>query len=417
MCARYGTDMDSYYIDMIFDYPYLDMIDRERLRRTLLKHNPQAVIVGNGESNETVDFGSREDVRVYVPNVEERLAYPVQTAVCLTPRWWAGVPSSEGNTAIYSSGYLYRYLVLTAGANVGGGGLVVGASPYVTDGFEPGVKETMVELGSLIVPVAESIMNTLPSVSYITPAGASIRSLQSGIVATRSMDDAHEYIHVLTPPKNNNLTIPLPLDGRRFVDATMLRSGNSATITQDDTGIHFTIPDGWDPLDTVIKMAVASIPSDSSDLITLPHDKITAKSSSELPGYEAARVTDNNPKTFWCTESARSHWIIIDLGKEHRVGKIRVLPRQDGVSSSNLMTHITTYSVHASCDGLNYRPVATGEWKRTPDEKSASFSLVTARYVKLEAGPDWIPDNSRKSPRGLASAREINIEVVTNENK
>lgn len=412
MAARYGTDMDSYYIDMIFDYPYLDMIDRHRLRKTLLAYNPDVTIVGNGDVIETVDNGSREDARVFIPDSDDRLAFPVQSVVCLSDRWWSSVPASKSNAAKYAPEHLFRYLVLTAGANVGGGGLALGASPYVPGGFEPGVKETMVALGHLIEPVSESIKNTFPSASYVTPAGVSINSLKNGFVATRSVDDKYEYIHVLVPPRDNILVLPPPLDGKQFSEASMPRSGKRAEIDQDETGVRVTVPDKWDRLDTVIKLSVDSIPSYSQASISVPRSQISAVCDDEMPGHEAHRAIDGRDETFWCTSSARSHMIILDLHDEYRVNKVRVLPRQDGFTGAHLVTHITTYSVHVSLDGENYRPAATGEWKRTSEEKHASFPPIAARYIKIASGPDWQTDKNRKFPRGAASAAEINVEAV-----
>ena len=412
MGARYGTDMDSYYIDMIFDYPYLDMIDRRRLRQTLLAHHPKGVITGNGEANETVDYASREDCGAFIPNAEERPAFPVQTVVCLSNTWWSTVPVSDGNAAKYTPEHLFRYLVLTAGANMGGGGLALGASPYVPGGFEPGVKEAMAALGQLIEPISESIKNTYASTSYITSAGTTIPSLMGGVAATRSVDNRFEYIHVLVPPAGNVLALPAPLDGKRFGSAAMLRTGCTAEIVQEENGIIITVPDEWDPLDTVIKLTVESVPSHTSTSFTIPHTEMSAVCDTDLPGNEAAHVLDDNPDTFWCTDSAPFHLIVLDLGATYNVNKIRVLPRQDGFTGVQLCTHISTYGIFASTDGTDYRPVASGEWQRSGHEKHVSFPPIPARYIRIYSGPDWLTAKNRKFPRGAASAAEINVEAV-----
>lgn len=46
----------------------------------------------------------------------------------------------------------------------------------------------------------------------------------------------------------------LCLQTPRFTSATMLASGRAATLVQDATGEHITIPEAWAPLNTVIKL-------------------------------------------------------------------------------------------------------------------------------------------------------------------
>jgi len=408
MGARYGTDIDSYYIDMIFDYPFLDMIDRQRLRQTLLAHNPNVVITGNGDATETTDYSSREDCRVYVEDAGQRFSYPVQTVVCLSKDWWTTVPDSGPNAARYSPEHLFKYLVLTAGTNTCGGGLAIGASPYVTRGFEPGIKETLVALGNIIKPISESIKNTYASSSYVTPAGATIPALPNGITATKSVCGRYEYIHVLVPPAGNTIHLPPPLDGKQFVSAVMLRTGHQAELRQDSQGVHITVPDEWDPLDTVIKLTVGHIPSKSFSTAVIPQEQIIAVSSDHVPGYEAIKAIDGDTSTIWLTNEDRFHSIVLNLGKVYEVAKLRVLPRQDGASASHLWTHIGIYSIFASIDGNSYVPVATGEWKRTLEEKSVSFPPVKAQYIKLVAGPD----RNCQFMKGAVSAAEINVEAA-----
>ena len=92
---------------------------------------------------------------------------------------------------------------------------------------------------------------------------------------------------------------------------------------------------------------------------------------------------------------------------------MRVLPRQDGTGFEEMITHICTYSLHTSCDGKEYTAVASGEWPRTAEEKSASFPAIRARFVKLVSGPEWLPDFFWGfSPK--ASAAEIDVDIVVN---
>jgi alpha-L-fucosidase len=55
LSARYGTYIDAYWIDTITFGPYLDKIDGQRLRNTILANCPNILISGNGSAEATVD--------------------------------------------------------------------------------------------------------------------------------------------------------------------------------------------------------------------------------------------------------------------------------------------------------------------------------------------------------------------------
>ncbi|GBF71813.1 hypothetical protein PA598K_00025 [Paenibacillus sp. 598K] len=411
LCARYGTEIDSYYLDMIFHEPFLERIDQPRLLRTLTQHHPEVVVVGNGQAVEGVHYGSREDAMANVSDADDRQAYPTQTVVTLTGTWWSTQQTDSPIVARYTPDHLFRYLVLTASANTEGGGLAIGASPYVTMGFEPGVRETLLALGALIQPYAKSILNTLPSKAYVTPAGMQIKRLPSGFVATRSLDGSEEYIHVLTPPAGNTIRLPVPLDGSSYTSARMLLSGKEAELSQDASGVILSIPEAWDHLDTVIVLLRdPSVPGKQAAGRPLPQDTITITGGNHLDGHGPECLLDGDESTYWCTSEGITHTITLDLGREYEVCALRVMPRQEQ-SVESLVTHVTTYSIWAGTDPDHLRPVATGEWKRSYEEKHSAFSPITARYIQLQAGPEWLPSDWRVFPRSAASAASLTVEV------
>lgn len=539
LSGRYGTDIDSYYIDMISSPDYLIRVDAQRLRNTLLAHNPGVPIVGNGNAETAADYGSREDGDYYLPDIRSRITYPTQTVLCQSNLWWSSIPSTGGNAAKYTPEHLFQYLVMTAGTNSAGGGLALGATPYVTGGWEPGVKESLVALNRLLDPVKESILNTYPSTSYITPGGMTRSSLASGITAMRSADSRYEYIHVLVPPvaesvahdtmgignsmfdyvgsgwqngtdghhysnitndsvtmnfsgtqimlsgykdtmhgimavsvdggpetdvdmysalrtasmtvysspllhpgnhrikirvtgsRNsrstnyyasvagaslidaNTLSLPPPVDGKVFSSAVMLRSGKSAALVQDRNGIRITVPDAWDPLDTVIKLKVGTVKSWPAVSLTIPHAKMSIASvSGYSKGNEAFKAIDGDSATFWGTDNSPSahqypqtswtgsppagwlagvrQYVVMDLGDTYLdVNQVRYLPRQDGSTGEYRSTDINIYNIYSSLDGIHFTAVKTGQWNSTASEKSTFFAPVKARYIKIEAAPSW----------------------------
>ena len=416
LAARYGEDIDSYYIDMISDPEYLERIDGKRIRDTLLRYSPSTPIVGNGNAEAAVDYGSKEDGAFNVPDIDFRITYPAQSVVCQSRNWWAIVPKTGDNTAKYSPEHLFRYLVMTAGVNAAGGGLAVGATPYVGGGWEPGIKESLVALRDLIRSIEESILDTLPSTAYVTPGGVSLRKLQYGMVSTQSADGMFTYLHVLTPPgdpERRILRLPPPVDGRVFSSAMMLRSGKPATIEQSAAGLLIAIPESWHTLDTVIRLTTKSVPEISEETTLLPQTGLRISACSGFAqGHGPESAIDGDPESFWLTDNASSgqqgpitcwtepvpagwrsgtrQFIVIDLGRVYPdVNQLRYLPRQDGTTGMFRNTDFNLYNIYVSVDGERFTPVKTGQWRSTGEEKCAIFAPVKARFVKLEASPGW----------------------------
>lgn len=411
LVERYGTDIDSYYFDMIFDKPFLTMIDFDRLYKTVKSVNPDVVVVGNGEANDAVDYGSREDGLADFTDADKWAVYPTQTVIRLSDWWWSTRPNTVENATKCTADHLFRLLVVTCGANTEGGGLALGASPYVGGGFEPMVKETMLELAGMIRPIEESIKNTLPSKSYITPSGIKIPELPCGITATTSVDGTSEYIHVLCPPVGNRLDLPLPLDGKTFLSATMLRTGQPAELTVDAEGVHITVPQAWDAYNTVIKLASRPAEAASVAYTALPQTSLKiASSSPTVAGCGPEKAIDGKESTFWWTTGDVMGEITLELDDVYDVCRVRVLPRQDG-AGVKLCTHISLYAIYVSEDGEHFTPVASGEWKRSLTEKQAAFPPIRAKYVRILSGPNWLPADWRIFPVSSSSAAGIFVDV------
>jgi hypothetical protein len=179
-----------------------------------------------------------------------------QISLCEGPNWWASTAYSASQPQ-HSAEAMFKFTVLNAGANAKGMGLSWAAGPYPGGGWETNVKENLQKLGSYIAPIASAIKGVYSSVSYPTAAGATLNSIGWG-VATESTDRLTEYIHVLKPPTNSTLNLPVPADNKNFTSAAMLVSGRAATLVQNAAGVHITVPEAWGSLDTVIKLTVGS---------------------------------------------------------------------------------------------------------------------------------------------------------------
>jgi len=129
---------------------------------------------------------------------------------------------------------------------------------------------------------------------------------------------------------------------------------------------------------------------------------MSATSTSYQSANEPTNALDNNNSTLWHTKFDLSNplpqSITINLGGTYTVSKLRYLPRQDSTNNGR----ITGYKVYVSMDGVNFgSPVSTGTWALDATEKTAAFTAVSARFVRLEA---------TAGSGGWASAAEINIE-------
>ena len=126
--------------------------------------------------------------------------------------------------------------------------------------------------------------------------------------------------------------------------------------------------------------------------MAIPQFIMAASASSEETKADvcpASNAIDGSTSTIWHTEwssgSAQPpHYLKIDLGRAFTVTGLTYLPRQDG----NLNGTVTGYKVTYSLDDSDYTEAASGTWENDINEKTASWTGVSAQYIKLET-----PDN------------------------
>ena len=212
------------------------------------------------------------------------------SSIMMGSTWWSSVPDTVANAALYPPAAIFRYTALMAGVSNSAGGAAWAAGPYPGGGWEPGVLSTMQAVGAYVAAVGPSIKNTYASTAYVTPADATIASLPWGGVATRSIDDAYEYIHVLTPPTGNTLLLPPPADRKIFGSARLLANGQPVSLIQNSAGVRLTLQgtNAWSGVDTVIALTVAGAaplgaPIDASAPILSP-----PASQSVIPGQSVS---------------------------------------------------------------------------------------------------------------------------------
>jgi len=116
----------------------------------------------------------------------------------------------------------------------------------------------------------------------------------------------------------------------------------------------------------------------------------TAVASDQASNYPASNAIDGNQATIWHSKFSPPavplpHSITIDMHATNYVSGLTYLPRQDTSSNGN----IGQYSISVSLDGIHWgTPVVSGTWADDKSAKQATFSSVSARYVRLTASTE-----------------------------
>ena len=238
---RYGDDICGFYIDGGLPV----QVDAPRVRKTIIERMPDSWLIQNSGLNpDCVDYGARE--RMTRP-------YPASTwLMChtITDEWWA-----MSGTVSFCPELAYQYTVLQASVDgKDGGGVSWSFGPHPGGRWELGVRSFCIRLGELIDQAGPSLFATRPSKSFITPDKISLIGLS--YVATESIDGNKTFVHLLVPPKGNELILPKPDNNKKFTSARLLNKKEKINMTQNDTGITLTVnsSDIWDDVDTIIEL-------------------------------------------------------------------------------------------------------------------------------------------------------------------
>lgn len=152
----------------------------------------------------------------------------------------------------------------------------------------------------------------------------------------------------------------------------------------------------------------AGLTQDPTDLpvpdVSLP-GVVVQTASSANSGYPKELAADGDTQTFWHSEwdppAATPHWLEFDLGGEHTLGEIRILPRQDqfneGYQGGPMA--VLGYDLYVEGPDGQWKPVITGGTLNAPAEagKYATIQLasaLSAHRVRLEITRDLGGGNS-----------------------
>jgi hypothetical protein len=153
--------------------------------------------------------------------------------------------------------------------------------------------------------------------------------------------------------------------------------------------------------------------------------KKTATASSSLDTMQAAKVTDENPRTFWVAQQNKpGEWISIDLGKEFDVNAVQVnyTDYKSDIFSNDPNKVYTQFKLYASNDNKTWNLIAdlTKEKRDRPNAYIELASATKARWIKYEhqyvASPKLAISDIRvfgkgngaapKTPTGISAVRD-----------
>lgn len=210
-------------------------------------------------------------------------------------------------------------------------------------------------------------------------------------VTTLVPGETTHYLHVLTPPAGNRLT--LADAGYDVLAAEDLRSGALLGLRQEDGKLTIDVP-SWDTViaqgDLVIKLTVAA------RVRRVPAGRLAATASSEMPYAPAGFVLNGKYRSCYRGAKVRE-WpqsLTLQLLEAEEAPLVALLVAQpesgavrEGGFAAPPSERIRAYEVHASYDGVVWgEPIAAGELRNQRGAQSIAFRQpVQARYVRLTA--------------------------------
>ena len=117
---------------------------------------------------------------------------------------------------------------------------------------------------------------------------------------------------------------------------------------------------------------------------TLDRSKWQLTCSSGVDGCK--NIVDNSTDTIWTSSATNSQSITINLGGEHAVNGLTMVPRQDkddlAFEEGN---YIESHQIFLSTDGNNWEEVAYGTWWPDKAQKLSAFQPKKASWLRLSS--------------------------------
>lgn len=275
LAQRYGDRIEGIWTDGMgpgrfifgiqraypYEYPIVNYVD---IRKIVKGVNPDLVMIQNAFGYLfSDDYTMTESFFDYERTHKDVADWPAcdkATAFCFSESGWAA-SGKYGQTEIFIDRVgMTKYIILQATC-ASAGGTCPAAGPYCGGGWDEGVLEYMQAIGSELVKLGDSIRNVVPSTSWPTTSGDSMKS--KGYIAACSSDDrVYEYIHILKRPEDGVVRLPASADGATIFNPSPMTSGATVSdFVQNADGVSFRLGGKFDEMDTVIRFRRESNPN------------------------------------------------------------------------------------------------------------------------------------------------------------
>lgn len=276
LCERYGTNIKGLYFDGWYNHVPTGA-PQQRLRETCLSFNPAMALIMNTGFDQLVDPApgyNGADYRAWEirrTDLETLKVSHNQSCMIIGGEWFTTSAQTTVPDFTYNSAAsIYRYTALLSTISTHGGFAASLAVYPERDGEELndlwayGIYDLMTDMKtSYLDGVQESVKQVIPSAAYPTAEESTLATLSWG-AASESQDGKTLYLHVLTAPDGDELTLPATADGSGLADTGSILNFDG-TVTEGvtltasaDGGYTVRLPQGvsWNTVDTVIKVAL-----------------------------------------------------------------------------------------------------------------------------------------------------------------
>jgi alpha-L-fucosidase len=209
-----------------------------------------------------------------------------------------------------------------------------------------------------------------------------------GTVTVSKTNPYRNYLHVLTRPSGDTLTVRD--NGYHVVRVADVRTGRRFAFTQANGRLTVSGVTNWDTYDTVLRVDLAGRQG------LYPHVRATATASAD--DHPAANLTDGSFLNWWDNNGTVPVSITLDLRRRGPV-KFLAINQRENSPTHNRETfgrkedsaRIKDYKVYVSDDGVTWGdPVKTGVLESAKAVRFIDLPATTkARYVRLDVDSTW----------------------------
>ncbi len=364
LITKYGPLLGIWY-----DVPQqFDRARGERVIRYVRSLQPNLLV--NNRTGAPGDFDTPEQ-RLGRFNVKR----PWESCITLGTQWaWKPGDKLKPHTDAI------RMLVCCA---TGDGNLALNTNPMPDGRIEPRQVESFRKIGDWLQKYGESIYGTRggPFVARDMNArkfGAARHRFQ--LPGGRWWGGSTHrgnivYLHIMRWPDEE---IVLPDIDRELTGHTVLTGGN-AVITQDDEGIHISVPaDRRDPLDTIVRLefdrAVLGVdPVRTGPPPLVRGGRATASGAWPNPPLGPELAFDDDQSTRWGgAPHSTDGWLAVELPQPRTFSRIRISEAYD---------RIEKFELQVQQDG-QWRTIHAGT--TVGADFSATFAKVKAQHIRLK---------------------------------